>query len=282
MVVVEYRNYRASVTEALERLSLDTLLQRQRRIVIKPNLVIPAPPPVTTNVACVEAVAQFCLERSPAEVVVAEGAGGTDTDRCFEALGYTDMARRLGIRLVDLDQEEFTWESHPEAVLYDPFPLPHLLRDCFLISVPVLKEHTMTTVTLSLKNMIGICPASQFGGFLNYRKSRTHQDDINRAILDINLYRPIHLAVIDGAIGMRGSHLRGTPVSPPIGLIIAGTDPVAVDAAGARSLGHHWPNITHLRQAHGLLGQTQATKNNNYRQSPGILPRRPMDKTDKT
>lgn len=257
VVTVRYQDYQTSVTEALEKLSLGSVLARQRRIVIKPNLVTPEPPPVTTDVACVEAVARYCLERSRAEVIVAEGAGGTDTGRCFEALGYTEMARRLGIRLVDLDREEYTWKSNVRAVLYDPFPLPFLLQGGFVISVPVLKEHTWTTVTLSLKNMIGICPAGQFGGYLNFRKSRVHQTDVHRAILDINLYRPVNLALIDGAVGLRGSHLQGTPADPPVGLIIAGLDPVAVDAAGARTLGHHWQDIAHLRQAHGLLGRAE-------------------------
>ncbi|ACA58997.1 DUF362 domain-containing protein [Candidatus Desulforudis audaxviator] len=254
VVSLQFRNYETSVTDALKRLGLESVLQRQRRIVIKPNLVLPEPPPVTTNVACVEAVARFCLERSPAEVVVAEGSGGTDTERCFEILGYQAMARRLGIRLVDLDRARFTIKSDPRAVLYDRFPLPTILDGAFVISVPVLKEHSMTTVTLSLKNMIGICPASEFSGFWSFRKSRVHQTDLNRAILDINLYCPINLAVIDGAVGLRGSHLRGVPLDPPARMIVAGTDPVAVDAAGARLLGYHWTQVTHLRQAQGLFG----------------------------
>ncbi|MEW6541406.1 MAG: DUF362 domain-containing protein [Bacillota bacterium] len=255
MVSLQFKNYETSVTDALRRLGLEAVLKREQRIVIKPNLVLPDPPPVTTDVACVEAVARFCLEHSAAEVVVAEGSGGSDTERCFETLGYQAMARRLGIRLVDLDRIRFTIKSDPRAVLYDRFPLPTILDGAFVISVPVLKEHSMTTVTLSLKNMIGICPAGEFSGFWSFRKSRVHQTDLNRAILDINLYCPINLAVIDGAVGLRGSHLRGLPLDPPARMIVAGTDPVAVDAAGASLLGHHWTGVAHIRQADGLLGR---------------------------
>lgn len=235
-------------------MGLDSVLAVQRRIVIKPNLVTEAAPPVTTDVRCVEAIARFCLIYSCAEVVVAEGSGGADTGDCFNTLGYTDMAHRLGIRLVDLDQEPLVLKEEQRAVLYPFFQLPRILDGSFIISVPVLKEHTITDISLSLKNMIGICPASEFSGYLSYKKSRVHQDNVDRAIVDINLHCPVDLAVIDGVLGMRGSHLGGPVLNPPAGVIIAGRDPVAVDAQGARILGYNWRNVEHLRLAHGLLG----------------------------
>lgn len=249
--------YADAVQAALSPLGLDNLLKRQRRIIIKPNLVLGVGPPVTTDVRCVEAVARFCLSKTGAEVVVAEGSGGADTLECYNKLGYADMAGRLGLKLVDLDREPWERQEHPGACLYKTFPLPRILAGSFIISVPVLKEHTITDVSLSLKNMIGICPPGEFSGYLAYKKSRVHKDDVDRAIVDINLHCPVNLAVIDGALGMRGSHLGGPVMKPPAAIIIAGTDPVAVDAAGAGKLGLDWQKIRHLRLAHGLLGSAE-------------------------
>lgn len=249
--------YAKPVPEVMARLGLESVLAAQRRIVLKPNLVTKAVPPVTTDVRCVEALARYCLACSGAEVVVAEGSGGADTGDCFNALGYNDMAHRLGIRLVDLDQEPLVPREEQRAVIYRSFKLPRILDGSFIISVPVLKEHTITDISLSLKNMIGICPASEFSGYLSYKKSRVHRDNVDQAIVDINLHCPVDLAVIDGVLGMRGSHLGGPVLDPPAGVIIAGQDPVAVDARGARKLGYHWLDIEHLRLAHGLLGRAE-------------------------
>lgn len=257
VLIQHLHSYEETIPQVLEALGLPSLLKGRRRIVIKPNLVLNSPPPVTTDVRCVEAIARFCLDNARTEVVVAEGSGGTATRSCFDGLGYTEMARRLGIRLVDLDADNTCRVYSEKAAIYKSFPLPETLLDSFVISVPVLKEHSITDVTLSLKNMIGICPAKEFSGYWTFKKSRVHRHDIDKVIIDINLHCPIGLALVDGGIGMKGSHLGGREVNPPIRKIVAGIDPVAVDAAAAALLGHRWDRVRHLKLADGVLGRTR-------------------------
>lgn len=246
MLILDLNSYEETIPSVLQALAVPSLLQGCSRVVIKPNLVLNSPPPVTTDVRCVEAIARFCLANSRAEVVVAEGAGGADTHSCYNSLGYTEMAWRLGIRLVDLDRENTVKVYNERARIYKSFPLPEILQESFIISVPVLKEHSITDVSLSLKNMIGICPADEFSGYWTFKKSLVHRVDVDQAIVDINLHCPINLAVVDGGIGMKGSHLGGPRIEPPVKKIIAGTDPLAVDTAAAALLGHNPEQVSHL------------------------------------
>jgi hypothetical protein len=57
---------------------------------------------------------------------------------------------------------------------------------------------------------------------------------------------------------MTGNHLSGRLCDPPVGKIVSGTDPVAVDAAGAALLGICWRDVGHLRLTHNELGDAEA------------------------
>jgi uncharacterized protein (DUF362 family) len=62
------------------------------------------------------------------------------------------------------------------------------------------------------------------------------------------------LAFIDASIGLAEYHLGGPTCEPPVNGLLAGFDPVAVDAAGARLLGFPWQRVEHIRLADGVLG----------------------------
>ena len=72
----------------------------------------------------------------------------------FVDLGYGDLVEKYGVKLVDLNEDEYELRESPEAVVLKRFEFPKTLKDSYLISVPVLKRHSICKVTLSLKNMI--------------------------------------------------------------------------------------------------------------------------------
>jgi len=107
-----------------------------------------------------------------------------------------------------------------------------------------------------MKNMMGL-PSHhhyQSGGY--WRKAAFHAR-MHRSIFELNLYRKPDLSIIDASIGMAEYHLGGPTCNPPAGQLIAGFDPVAVDAAGAKLLGLDWRDIEHIRLANGVLGQAE-------------------------
>ena len=90
LAVVEFENYPKSVRAVLDDIGAAEILARQQRIILKPNVVNDSPPPVTTDVHCVEAIVDYCREHTKAEIVIAEGCGGCDT---FE--GHIRLANGL-------------------------------------------------------------------------------------------------------------------------------------------------------------------------------------------
>jgi uncharacterized protein (DUF362 family) len=111
------------------------------------------------------------------------------------------------------------------------------LKNAYLISAAVLKGHSTTKVTLSLKNMLGAPIGS---------KGRFHRFGINNSIVDINIYKKPDLAIIDG---IRSSEKElGGRISEK-NLMIFSEDPVAADAVGANILGFDPLSIKHLNLA---------------------------------
>jgi len=263
VAAIEFRNYARSVAEALDAIGAAEVLNLQSKIILKPNLINDSPPPITTSVECVEAVVDYCQKHSEAEIVVAEGCGELDTDKAFAKLGYDELAKRKRLRLIDLDRQDTIELRNPSFEYLSTFYMPWCLTEGFLISIPVLKAHSMAKVTLSLKNMVGIAPAKYYRASA-YRKSALHgrnNRELHRYIVELNQYRKPDMAVLDATVGMAEAHLWGKKCEPPVNKILASLDPVAIDAAGADLLGRDWRKIDHIRLADGLLGDVDTAAN---------------------
>jgi uncharacterized protein (DUF362 family) len=126
----------------------------------------------------------------------------------------------------------------------------------YLVSMPKLKTHHWTTVSLSLKNLFGTVPGSRYG----WPKNVLHFAGIPFSILALyDTLRP-HLAIVDGVVGMEAD---GPFVGSArkTGVLVVGADGVAVDATATRLMGLNPDDVTHLRFA-GLwgLGITDGTR----------------------
>lgn len=253
-----FTSYRESVPRSLTAIGAAEVLARQERIVIKPNLVNGSPPPVTLPVAMAEALVGAIRAVSAAKIVIAEGCGDLHltTGEVFRRHGYRDLARSHGLRLVDLNEAPLVRLENPACRVFPSFMMPEIITDSFLISVAVLKAHSLAGVTLSMKNLIGCAPPRFYQQGGHWKKSAFHAR-MHEAIFDLNRYRRPDLALIDGSVGLAEHHLGGPTCEPPPGKIVAGFDPVAVDAAGAGLLGRDWRRVDHIRLAHGVLGTAE-------------------------
>lgn len=252
--IVDFNSYGESVPRLMKVLGADRILADQKKIVIKPNLVNTSPPPITTSVRLVAAIADYVKSVSNAETIVAEGCGAPlyHTDRPYRKLGYTELSRSNGTVLVDLNHAETMELADHRCRVFHKFMIPRLVMDSFLISVPVLKKHSLAEVTLTMKNMLGCAPPDPYGGFI-WKKSRFHKN-MHRSIFEMNLYRTPDLTILDASVGLASHHLGGPECSPHVGKLIGGFDPVAVDACGAELLGVDWRNVEHIRLAHTVIG----------------------------
>ena len=224
-------------------------------ILIKPNLVEALPPPITTPVPLVAALIVWLREHTPARIIIGEGSGAMDyeTGHAFSALGYTEMARKHSVELVDLNHEELACLRNTDCRRWPEMHLPRIALDSFLISVPVLKAHTLAGVTLTMKNMMGLVPPAHYRSGRSWKKSAFHRQ-IQEAIADLNRYRAPDFTLLDATVGMAKAHLWGPICDPPVATLAAAFDPVAIDAYGATLLNIEWRKIGHIKAMHNKLG----------------------------
>ena len=233
----------------------DRLPGPERSILIKPNLVEALPPPITTPAPLVAALVAWLREHTAARIIIGEGSGAMDyeTDHAFAALGYTALARKQGVDLADLNHEESVCLRNADCRRWQEMHLPRIALDSFLISVPVLKAHSLAGVTLTMKNMMGLAPPAHYRSGRSWKKSAFHRQ-IQAAIADLNRYRAPDFTLLDATVGMAKAHLWGPVCDPPVNILAAAFDPVAIDAYGATLLNRDWREIGHIRTLHNELG----------------------------
>ena len=209
------------------------------RVVVKPNLAYPYPPPATTDPSVVEAVARLCVEAGAREVMV----GDSSSYSCKNILGYgrwsnmdvirsTGMdraAERAGAKIVDFDSAKWATVTIPGGVILRRTEIASpMLEADVVVNVPAMKTHLETLATLAIKNYHGIIP--------DRWKIQFHKDEISQKIVDIHKAVKTHLVVMDGLLGMEGLGPRmGSPVR--MDLILASSDTVAIDAVTSQVMG---------------------------------------------
>ncbi|MBW1988925.1 MAG: DUF362 domain-containing protein [Deltaproteobacteria bacterium] len=246
---VSFTSYAESVPLAMDRAGAERLLSGQSLVMVKPNLVNATPFPVTTPPELCAAIVEYVRAACPAaRVVVAEGTGepSLTTMEVFDRLGYVQMAKQAGVELVDLDCEPTVTLADPSRKVFPEMVLPEIAIEAFLISAPVLKAHSLAAMTGTLKNMMGLAPASHYsgrGGF--WRKAVFHQP-MQESVMDLNAYRLPDFTVMDATVGLAEYHLGGATLDPPPNLLLAGDDPYAVDREAAGLLGLDWRAVPHV------------------------------------
>lgn len=233
VVVVKGNDPAKTVPRGLRSLGVEV---HRRKVVIKPNLIADRPYPVTTPTDTVEALVKFFKDDN--QLIIAEGSGFGDTNTIYRNQGYVELADYHGVKLVDLNSEEFEVLKRAEATVLKQLEFPLVLKGAYLISAAVLKQHSVTRATLSLKNMLGATIGRDKGKF--------HRLGIEESIVDINRYKRPDLAVIDGRLSLN-SELGDE--RKRFGVMIFSKDPVAADAVGATILGLAPSAVKHLKLA---------------------------------
>ena len=145
--------------------------------------------------------------------------------------GLGDILESRQVPFVDLNHDEPV--KTPNLGLLTGLEYLYLTRTIVsadvVISLPKLKTHHWAGATLSLKNLFGTLPGICYG----WPKNELHWRGIDNSIVDIAATRTPDLAIVDGIVGMEGDGpLNGTP--KPMGVLIMGSDLVAVDATCCR------------------------------------------------
>jgi uncharacterized protein (DUF362 family) len=278
IVRIKNGNIASAVEEAIDLLGgINTVTEGRNRIMLKPNLVSDSPT-ATTKPAVVKAVAQL-MQKAGKEVLIGEGsaaaypfnANETEVFRTnkreildkmqqhvFDALGYSEMAKSLNIPLINLHSGEIVEVPLPQGYASKSVKIHRSLTDVDLLcSIPMMKTHQLATVTLAMKNLIGLYPGTEYysvRSWLHDRAAEAGSSGIAYEIIDMNNAVRTGLSVIDASSAMEGNGPSdGTLVD--MGLIIAGTSPLAADMVGTLIMGFDLDEIPSISLAHqtGML-----------------------------
>jgi len=200
-------------------------------VLIKPNLV--APPSDRLNGAVTrwevcKALADLVREAGGRAVIADSAAVGVDTEEVLKATGYLEL-RDAGYEVVDLKARPRVLRKIPGGrVLKEVTTFDLVDQAQAIISVPVMKTHDQTEITVSLKNLKGLIDDKD--------KRRLHQEGVLHGVLDLQQAFGAAFAVVDGTFCQEGlGPIHGYPVE--MNLILAGADLVAVDAMAGRIMG---------------------------------------------
>jgi len=242
VAIVHGQDPAAMLREGLELLGgLQHLDCRDKRVLIKPNLVNDRPPPTTTSPELVAAVVRVVREAGAADVAVADSSGiiRFPTAGNFAATGLRTAVESAGARVLALEEQPWVRVEPPRATVLPRFYVskPVYEADLF-INVPVIKTHRFAHYSCSLKNLVGITHP-RYSPSVTFLAGNWHE-----RIAELNLAVHPHLTIADGmTIMIAGGPTTGTPARAEL-LVLSG-DRVALDAVAVaviRSFGA-WPKL---------------------------------------
>ncbi|MFO7767615.1 MAG: DUF362 domain-containing protein [bacterium] len=215
------------VTEVLRLMDLGGA--SGRRVVLKPNFnSADATPGSTHNDTLAQLVTEL-HEADARKITLGESSGPPRTREVMEKKGTFDLARDFGFDVVDfeeIDEERWVHFKPPGTHWPDGFHIPRLVADSeYYAKTCCLKTHQYGGVfTMSLKLSVGITPK-------DIRRGMHRSPDMRRMIAELNRPRPADLILLDGIEAFTdGGPSTGTLKQGNV--MIAGDDPIAVDAVG--------------------------------------------------
>jgi uncharacterized protein (DUF362 family) len=229
LAVVQGEDPRQLVRRAVAELGgMKRFVARGDVVVIKPNVSWDRTPEqaANTNPDVVAETARLCLDAGAKTVIVTD-VSINEPHRCFARSGIADAARAAGAEVVLPEERKFKRvDLGGDLLRVWPVFEPFLTADK-MINLPVAKHHSLTGVTLGLKSWYGI-----LGG----QRQRLHQR-IHESLADLGSFMRPTLTLIDAyRVLLRGGPSGGNLEDVALRkTLIAGTDPVALDAYVAKA-----------------------------------------------
>ena len=227
--------------EGLDYIQWERYVNKGTRVFVKPNFTFPRyKEGVTTNPEFLRSLLEI-LRSHADRVILGESDGGNHSfkaEEAFEGHRMYQICRETGVEIVNLSK--LPAKTIESSVLGKKVQvqLPTLLLeeiDCF-ISVPVLKVHVMTTVSLSLKNSWGCVPDTMRG---------MHHQNLASKLALIAAHLKPRILVVDGTYALdKHGPMYGEPVKT--NLLVVSDNMVASDALCARLMGFEPTRINHI------------------------------------
>ena len=231
---------------------IETLIKPTEKVLIKPNLLRPSPPEkgVTTHPLLVKALTEI-LKDIGAHVIIGDSPSLGPFQLVAKRTGMSEVAKSEGVEIINLDQSVTV--HTPSGFSFKKIELdPRVLEVNHVINLPKLKTHSMTLLTLGVKNLFGCVPGMKKSSW--HLKAGIDREAFSTLLLEIALTVKPSLTILDAVWGMEGNGPSAGDLRF-IGKLIASKDPLALDRAVVEGLGLYPEDLLTLKvaQKRGLL-----------------------------
>ncbi len=220
---------------------IEHYIQKGDKVLIKPNFLAPkkSSTGTTTNLSIIEAVIKAVLKQKAIPIVGEGGPISFDTEQTFKRLGMDRIAHKYHVKLIDTNKYPCKTVKIKDHIQAKEILVSKLVFEVDkIIDLPVLKTHTLTTVTLGMKNLKGCLPGNE--------KLRFHKLGVSGCVVDLCTIIKPTFTIIDGIVGMEGAGpTNGKPKR--MNLLIGSGDLLASEIIGAKIMGFNPYSITHIR-----------------------------------
>lgn len=227
---------------------LERVVHPGDKVFVKPNLFSPQNPEMgtVTDPGVLGALVGLLREAGARRVYVGENPALVKARVAFEKTGAGEMITAEGGELSCLDEEIYIECLNQDAKILQSVHLPRTLLEAdVFITVPKVKTHLMTLLTLGIKNSMGLLKDED-------KRLRYHSESLHQKLVDLLYYRKPDFVIEDAIVAAEGQG----PVCPEpvqMNLLAFSKDVVAADAVISAITGFLPEEITMTRLA-GALG----------------------------
>jgi len=249
----------AITVSCIERLGgMSAFVKRGDRVLLKPNIGWDrrVEQGANTHPEVVRAVGEMCLEEGAGKVTILDRTCN-DARRSYRTSGMQDMVKGLSDKRINLDfvrDNRFLKTEIPRGVVIKKWPLyEEALNADIIINIPVAKHHSISRLTLGMKNLMGL-----MGG----NRGLFHSG-IGQKLADLTSVLDPGLTVLDATRilvrnGPTGGRLEDVKI---LNRVAASSDPVALDAYGATLFGVAPGDLSFITAAYRMgLGEMDLKK----------------------
>jgi uncharacterized protein (DUF362 family)/Pyruvate/2-oxoacid:ferredoxin oxidoreductase delta subunit len=249
------RNLARGVDTVVEHLGgWSSFAVKGETIVLKPNLVAPrhAKTGATTSLELLALVAERLKDLGAHPALLETPGMEYRVEETWRFFDLPALARSSGAKILPTDDKQWVSTKIPQARVLKKARLHRAVLEHRIFNLAKLKTHIITTATLSMKNLMGLCHDDT--------KRAMHILGVHRGIVDLNRLVQPTLNLIDGTVAMEGDGaVYGIPKK--VGMLIAGKSALATDLVGLELMGLPLAMVRHLKCATEEFGTPEIEKN---------------------
>jgi len=237
---------------------MKSFVKKGAKVVIKPNIGWDVDPERAgnTNPKLVGRIIEQCFNAGAKEVYVFDHTCD-DWKRCYSSSGIERIVKdKKGIIVPGNTENYYQKVSIKQGKRLKEAAVHELiLNSDVFINVPVLKNHSSSKLSISMKNLMGAV----------WDRGYWHKNDLHQCMADFTTYCKPALNIVDAYNVMMKNGPRGVSTADVAQMksLLISKDIVAIDAASAKLFGLEPSSVNHIKYASEMnLGQMDLSKLN--------------------